>query len=144
VSRGAYNDLVIRLDRDPHRNLPPPPVGDSEIHSLADLETLLLCALCQSPPGRARDEFTSSLQRHEWSDCEQGLFFQMLTGLLGYSGNELRSALLPNLIRAGFPDTDVDPYFAPLELRGDSPLTFAIELYEMMTLAKLSKTESHV
>jgi hypothetical protein len=142
--REPYNDLVIRLDCGPQNNLPSPLVGELEIHSLADLETLLLCALCQSPAGRARDEFVSSLQRHEWSDREQGLFFQMLTGLLGYYGNELRRALLANLTRAGFPDIDVDPYFAPLELRGDSPLTLAKELYGMMVVAKLSKAESHL
>jgi hypothetical protein len=98
----------------------------------ADLEMLLLCALCQAPAGAARNELLWSLQRHEWCDPEQGLIFQTLAELSRCSGDELRRALPAHLTRAGFPDTDVNAFFTPLQWNGNSLLDFVEELGEML------------
>jgi hypothetical protein len=96
------------------------------------LETLLLRAVCQTPASAGRREFLRSLQGHEWCDPEQGLIFQTLAELPRCSGDELRRAISAHLTRAGFPDTHVNPFFAPLQWSGDSLLSFAGELWAML------------
>jgi hypothetical protein len=99
-----------------------------EPHSAADLETLLLRALCQTPVSAARTRLLWLLQRHQWDGPERGLLFQAMAELPYCSGDDLRRALPAHLTRAGFPDTDVKPFFAPLPQRDDSLLVFAEEL----------------
>jgi hypothetical protein len=118
--RATHDDSPARLAANPASR------------SVADLEMVLLRALCQTPASAARDELLLSLHRHEWGDPERRLIFQTLTELPRCSGDELRHALPAHLTRAGFPDTDVNPFFAPLQPSGGSLPSFAEELCGML------------
>jgi hypothetical protein len=96
------------------------------------LETLLLRALCQAQPSAVRNDLLFSLQDYEWRDPEHGLLLEAVAELSRCSSDELQRALPAHLTRAGFPDTDVSPFFAPLEWSGDSLLSLASELCGML------------
>jgi hypothetical protein len=95
---------------------------------------LLLGALAQAPASAGRKKLLFSLRGHPWHNPEHGLILSCVTELWRCSSDELRRHLPTHLARAGFPDTDVNPLFAPLQLRGDSLLSFAEELYQTLKL----------
>jgi hypothetical protein len=124
---------VPKTVRAKHDNSLPHIADNPAAQSAMDLETLLLRALCQAPASAARDELLASLQRHQWRGSEHGLIFQTMAELSQCSGDELRRALPAHVARAGFPDTDVNLFFAPLQWSGNSLLSFAGELCRVLT-----------
>lgn len=110
------------------RKRAPAPEG----HSIQELETLLLRALCQAPADNVRRRFLSEVCGYRPRNPEHKLILERLIELASVSDKDLREILPAYLTRAGFPDVDVNPYFAPMGCTSDSLLSFAAEIHGML------------
>jgi hypothetical protein len=93
------------------------------------METLLVRALCQAPADAQRERFLSEIRGYQPQDAEHRLILDALIELAEAPNQDLRKILPAQLTRAGFPDVDVNPYFAPMECADDSLLSLAKESY---------------
>jgi hypothetical protein len=78
-----------------------------------DREGAYLALFCQSSLNDAlRLELERSLSRHSWKSHDHRAVFEALVGWRA-EPDAIRSGLPARLTRLGFPDTDIDEYFAP-------------------------------
>jgi hypothetical protein len=85
-------------------------------------ERIYLALLCQGPlNGASRSELEGLLSRHSWRSQDHHAVFQALAEWRA-EPEVIRAALPAQLTRLGFPDTDIDDYFAPLEVSTESAL----------------------
>ena len=85
-----------------------------------DRERIYLALLCQRLLGESvRAEFQALLVRHSWQSHDHRAVFEALAGW--QAGPDAIHADLPSrLTRLGFPDTDIDRYFAPVEVPAET------------------------
>jgi hypothetical protein len=80
---------------------------------LEDRERTYLAFLCQGSLNEAlRAELEASLSRHSWQSHDHRAVFDALAGWRA-EPDAIRAGLPSRLTRLGFPDTDIDEYFAP-------------------------------
>jgi hypothetical protein len=80
---------------------------------LEERERAYLAFLCQGSLNEAlRLELEASLSRHSWQSHDHRAVFDALAGWRA-EPDAIRSSLPARLTRLGFPDTDIDEYFAP-------------------------------
>lgn len=86
---------------------------NSDRPTSASRERLYLALLCQSRLAEPlRAELVSLLSRHFWSSEDHRVVFEALAGWR--AGPEVvRLELAARLTRLGFPDTEIEEYFAP-------------------------------
>ena len=76
----------------------------------AEIERLLLAALCASALGRQkRAEILERLAAHEFASSDHEVIFRALANMPGASAERIRETLRARLTRMGFPDIDVEP-----------------------------------
>ena len=87
-----------------------------------DRERVYLALLCQgSLYGASHAELEVLLSRHSWNSHDHRAVFQALAGWRAGT-DAIRADLPARLTRLGFPDTDIDEYFAPLEISLETAL----------------------
>jgi hypothetical protein len=87
-----------------------------------DCERIFLALLCQGSLNEfLRAELEALLSRHSWRSQDHRAVFQALAGWR-VEPEAIRAGLPARLTRLGFPDTDIDEYFAPLEVSIESAL----------------------
>lgn len=80
---------------------------------LAERERAYIALLCQGLLNQAlRVELEVSLSRHCWQSHDHRAVFEALAGWRA-GADAIRAGLPARLTRLGFPDTDIDEYFAP-------------------------------
>jgi hypothetical protein len=79
----------------------------------ASRERIYLALLCQSGLAEPlRAELESLLCRHSWRSEDHRAVFEALAGWRAEPA-AIRAGLATRLTRLGFPDTDIEEYFAP-------------------------------
>jgi hypothetical protein len=78
-----------------------------------DRERAYLALICEGSLDEAlRAELEASLSRHSWQSHDHRAVFEALAGWRA-EPDAIRAGLPARLTRLGFPDTDIDDYFAP-------------------------------
>jgi hypothetical protein len=96
-------------------------VKDSEAGpSVRQLEQRVLQALCQgTPQGSIRETALSLLRGYRWQDPLHQAIFEAVLVIPSESPAKLRLELPARLTRRGFPDFDLEIFFAPHGLSVD-------------------------
>jgi hypothetical protein len=79
-----------------------------------DYDRVYLALLCQCParePRRA--ELEALLARHSWRSADHRVVFEALSGWRA-DPKAIRNGLAARITRLGFPDMEIEPYFAPI------------------------------
>ncbi|MGA8073994.1 MAG: hypothetical protein WB995_10985 [Candidatus Acidiferrales bacterium] len=83
----------------------------------ASRERIYLALLCQSRLAEPlRAELESLLCRHSWKSEDHRVVFEALAGW-STEPEAIRAGLAARLTRLGFPDTEIEEYFAPAGVR---------------------------
>jgi len=87
-----------------------------------DRERIYLALICQGLLGDSlRAEWQALLGRHLWKSHDHRAVFDALAGWRA-GPVEMRADLPSRLTRLGFPDTDIDEYFAPVGVTAETAL----------------------
>jgi hypothetical protein len=86
-------------------------------------DNIYLALLCQCPAGDPRRaELEALLARHSWHSEDHRVVFEALAGWR--AGPEaIRDGLAARVTRRGFPDIELEPYFAPVAESLESALS---------------------
>jgi hypothetical protein len=94
---------------------------------LEERERAYLGLLCQGSLNEAlRVELEASLSRHSWQSHDHRAVFDALAGWRA-GADAIRAGLPARLTRLGFPDTDIDEYFAPAGVSVETALEWLRE-----------------
>ena len=78
------------------------------------IEARLLRLICQGGANaQLRGEIVSRLRGYAFRSVEHQILFDCLQGLSSDQPDQIRSLLPERLVRAGFPDFDLTPFFEP-------------------------------
>jgi hypothetical protein len=87
-----------------------------------DRERMYLALLCQGLLSDGpRAELEDLLAHHSWESADHRAVFEALAGWYAVPG-AIRAGLPARLTRLGFPDTDIEAYFAPAEVSVETAL----------------------
>ena len=79
-----------------------------------DYDRVYLALLCQCPAGeRRRAELEDLLARHRWHSEDHRVVFEALAGWRA-EPETIRDGLAARITRRGFPDIEIEAYFAPV------------------------------
>jgi hypothetical protein len=94
-------------------NWGPARIMNSSRANIEDRERIYLALLCQGLLNDAlRAEFEDLLARRSWESADHRAVFEALAGWHAEC-DAIRASLPARLTRLGFPDTDIEAYFAP-------------------------------
>jgi hypothetical protein len=108
--------------------------SDNTVHQALTLELEILRSLCSvqvSAP--SRDIILRSLAHHAWHDPEHRVVFEALRRIRSSTPSAVRDELPATVTRMGFPDVDLNRYFAGRETPGLAEI-------EMLVRALVSQT----
>ncbi len=82
--------------------------------AISKMEERLLGVICQGGLNRElREETLSRLCSYAFASVHHQVVFDCLTALARRESDTIRSLLPERLVRAGFPDLDIAPFFEP-------------------------------
>lgn len=120
--RGSARDVA----RDSVRDAAHDSARDNALDARIAAERRLLAALCQgSIVGAARGEVLRRLREHAFGDAEHEIIFRALAKIPSGDAEFVRTALGLRLTRAGFPEFDLETFFA-------APAPAAAEVAEIL------------
>lgn len=111
-----------------------PAEHDAKGQATTERELRVLNALCRGVVrGAEQAEVLRLLQGHRFSDALHAEVFRALCALPPESDTPLEQHLAAQLTRRGFPDVNLEPYFAPSSL---SPAAVLREVRDLLTAAR--------
>lgn len=88
--------------------------------TISKMEERLLRAICQGGLNRElREETLSRLRSYTFASVHHQVVFDCLSPLAGREPETIRSLLPERLVRVGFPDMDIAPFFEPHGMMDD-------------------------
>lgn len=89
-------------------------IGGAINVSAKDMEERLIRVICQGGfSAELRDEMVFRLRSYAFGSVYHQVIFDCLSGLARQEPETIRNLLPERLVRAGFPDLDVAPFFEP-------------------------------
>lgn len=102
-------------------------------------EEIYLALLCQFPLAEPRrDELAYLLSRYSWQSQDHRAVYEALAGCRA-TPEAIRANLAAQLTRLGFPDTEIEEYFAPVEVSPESALAWLRDELPAQTVRAISR-----